>query len=76
MAGSLAAIKKELRKKIKIVLKDVSDASAASQSSLFNHKYLHPGLMLLSVKCDQNTLVVARVQGCEKDQRLSIHAKW
>jgi 5-formyltetrahydrofolate cyclo-ligase len=34
MAGSIAAAKKELRKKIKLILKDLPEAAAASQSRL------------------------------------------
>jgi hypothetical protein len=34
MAGSIAAVKKEMRGKIRDVLKDVSDAAAAAQSAL------------------------------------------
>jgi 5-formyltetrahydrofolate cyclo-ligase len=34
MAASIAAAKKELRKKIKLILKDLPEAAAASQSML------------------------------------------
>jgi 5-formyltetrahydrofolate cyclo-ligase len=33
MAASIAAVKKELRKKIKSILKDLPEAAAASQST-------------------------------------------
>lgn len=33
--AAVVAVKKELRKKIKAILKDVSDASAAAQSRCF-----------------------------------------
>jgi 5-formyltetrahydrofolate cyclo-ligase len=32
MAGSLAAVKKELRKKVRDILKDLPEAAAAAQS--------------------------------------------
>jgi hypothetical protein len=34
MAGSIAAVKKELRNKIKRILKELPDAAAASQCTL------------------------------------------
>jgi hypothetical protein len=35
MAGTLAAVKKELRKKMQDILKHLPDAAAASQSMLY-----------------------------------------
>ena len=69
MAGSLAAVKKELRQKIKALLKELPEAAAASQStSRHVLSVLHTAhLMPSSDQCDGYSAGHARVPGCAPD---------
>jgi hypothetical protein len=73
MAGSLAAVKKELRKTIRDILKDLPEAAAASQSmtpsGVVVFKLMHP-----SFQCDQDTTGYARVQSSTQNKHLPVYA--
>lgn len=73
MAASLAPIKRELRNQIKYVLKGLPEAAAATQCMSCTVSLLLM-LMLKSIKCYQDSLVNARVQGSTPDKCLSVYA--
>lgn len=51
MAGSLAVVKKELRKKIRDILKKLTESAAASQSTYDDHFYFSWIFTFRSVEC-------------------------
>jgi hypothetical protein len=74
MAASFAAVKKDLRKKMKNILKDLPDTAAASQS---RNNPCAPALRKLTLgsgECDQDAAFDARIQGRTQNQRLPLHA--
>lgn len=72
--AAVVTVKKELRKKIKAILKDVSDASAATQSMCVPFENLMPAIDVSSYPCHQRIASHARVQGSSADKHLSFHA--
>jgi hypothetical protein len=76
--AAVVAVKKELRKKIKTILKDISDASAATQSrsSLLVSHTSRVLTNYVSYPCYQCFVGHARVQGSWAHKRLPIHAHW
>jgi hypothetical protein len=76
MAGSIAAVKKELRNKIKSILKELPDAAASSQCTLLSQLCKSQDLIISSFKRYQDAAIAARVQGCSQDKRIFVNARW
>ena len=76
MAGSLAAVKKEMRKSIKDKLKRLSVAAITFQCMGLNSLLPVPRLTAISYRCHVDVVLDARVQGSTADQRVLVHAHW
>lgn len=72
--AAAVALKKDLRKKIKTILKDVSDASAATQSMYIAVNRIEARIDIVSYTCHQSFASHTRVQGSSTDKRVSVHA--
>jgi hypothetical protein len=73
MAGSVAAVKKDMRRKIRDALRELSDAAVTAQSAL-RMRLESPSLMDPSFPRHQGAPCHARIQDRKTHQHLPVHA--